>query len=573
MLKNLLKPSFNQTGIVMPVVFLMVAIVGILLYFFVTSTFPFKDSLMGSLFPKDSSRAAGMVDLSLAPPTLSVKTNDTFLVGVNIDAKTSSPSAMELEVNYDPSILQATALEPGFFFTKVLVPASLTSGKATITLAQDIGGYKSGSGNVAVLSFKALQNTTTASQITFNPTNTQVASIGINGNDINTLTNSSVIVSATPAVVKNAVMSLTAPAGTIPATPEFGVDVMIKTGSDASNLFVSKLNFDPSKLTVSRIDTAGSFITQWVNAPTFDNANGVISAVGGVPTPGFTAATTAAKMLTVYFTGKASGAAPINFDPSSAVYRDSDNQNIAGTFTNTSVTIGAIATPTPTPIPSVAPSPSASVAPSPAVSPSPAASVVVSPSPAASVAPSPSPSSAPVACSITSANWVPATNPINEGKVVGLTVIGTGSCAGKSVAFSVLEDDGVLGTDPVRNAPPTVKFDSNNKANTSWLAEFQVDGFNGVGNPPEYFFNATVDSSTMKSANPLLLVNQAVAGTFSKGDANRDSKVDFVDLSILMSNWNKTSGFNDELDYNDDNVINTFDFAGLVQLLILGGVI
>lgn len=575
----------NQQGIAVPMILLGVAIIGLLAYFLISSTFPFKNQLMSSLFPKSSSRAAGMVDLSLAPASLTVKQNDTFLVGVNIDAKTSSPSAMDLEINYDPTVLQATALEPGFFFTKVLVPASLTSGKATITLAQDIGGFKSGTGNVATLSFKALQNTTTASSITINPTNTQVASIGINGNDLNTLTNSAVTVNATSAVAKNAVMSLTAPTGTIPSTPEFGVNVMVKTGTDASNLFVSKLNFDPAKLAVSRIDTTGTFITQWVNTPSFDNANGVISAVGGVPTPGFTAASTAVKMLTVYFTGKASGLAAINFDPSSSVYRNSDNQNIAGTLTNASVTIGTVSTPTPTPTPTPSPSvvPSTTPTPTPigtitpSSTPTPSASGSISPSstPTASVVAtaSPIPSATPTTCSISSANWVPATNPINEGKVVGLTVSGTGGCAGKSVAFTVLEDDGVLGTDPVRNTPPSVKFDANNKANTSWLAEFQVDGFNGIGNPPEYFFNATVDSSTVKSADPLLLVNQATAGTFSKGDANRDGKVDFVDMSILLSNWNKTTGFNDELDYNDDKVINTFDFAGLVQLLILGGLI
>jgi hypothetical protein len=563
----------DQKGVAVPLLLLGVAIIGLLGYFLISSTFPFKNQLMSSLFPKSSSRAAGMVDLSLAPATLTVKQNDTFLVGVNIDTKTSSPSAMDLEVNYDPTVLQATALEPGFFFTKILVPASLTSGKATITLAQDIGGFKSGTGNVATLSFKALQNTTTATAITINPTNTQVASIGINGNDLNTLTNSAVTVSATSTVDKNAVMSLTAPGGTVPATPEFGVNVMVKTGTDASNLFVSKLNFDPSKLTVTRIDTTGSFITQWVNTPSFDNANGLILAAGGVPTPGFTAATNAAKMLTVYFTGKASGTTPINFDPESSVYRDSDNQNIAGTLTSTSVTIGAISTPNPSP--SVMPSPSTSVSPSTTPIPSSTGSVVPSSTPVASViaSASPVPSATPSTCVITSANWVPATNPINSGKVVGLTVNGSGSCVGKSVAFNVLEDDGALGTDPVSNQPPTVKFDSNNKANTSWLAEFQVDGFNGIGNPPEYYFEATVDTSTVKSADPLLLVNQAATGTFTKGDANRDGTVDFVDLSILMSNWNKTSGFNDELDYNDDKIINTFDFAGLVQLLILNQLI
>ncbi len=50
-------------------------------------------------------------------------------------------------------------------------------------------------------------------------------------------------------------------------------------------------------------------------------------------------------------------------------------------------------------------------------------------------------------------------------------------------------------------------------------------------------------------------------------------KVDFVDLSILMTNWNKNNAFPDELDYNEDGTINTFDFSGLVQLLFLGGLI
>jgi hypothetical protein len=196
------------------------------------------------------------------------------------------------------------------------------------------------------------------------------------------------------------------------------------------------------------------------------------------------------------------------------------------------------------------------------------------------VAPSPSPSpvasasTAPVACTITSANWVPSTNPINQGKVVGLNVKGNGDCADKSIAFTVWEDDGILGGDPVTNQPPSVKFGANSEANTSWLAEFQQDGFNGINNPPEYFFNATLDGvSQVRSSDPLLVVNPVAAGQWLKGDANHDGKVDFVDLSILMTNWNKTSGYNDELDYNDDGTINTFDFSGLVQLLILGGLV
>jgi hypothetical protein len=561
------QPDTSQQGIVLPALMLLVAVAAVLIYFVISSTAPFKDGFLSSFFPKSSSQAAGVVDLSLVPDTISVKQNDTFLVDVVIDAKTSQPTAMELEINYDPAVLQMTALEPGFFFSKTLVPPAISSGKGTVTLAQDIGNYKSGTGSIVTLAFKALQNTSAPAQITINPTTTQIAALNENGNVVGSITNSTVNVSQLAAINKNAEIAVTVPAAAQPIGQEFAVQLKAKTGTESANLFVSKLSFDPSKLLVSRIDTGGSFVTQWVNNNSFDNANGKVTLIGGVPNPGYQASVLTT-MATVYFTGKTAGSADINLDGASAIYRNSDNQDILGTQTNGTVTISTV---------SVSPSPSPVVSPSPAISPSPVVSVAPSASPVASVAISPSPSpvvspsSAPVACSVSQANWVPATNPINEGKVVGLTVTGTGSCAGKSVTFQVLEDDGILGTDPARNQPPTVKFDANGKANTSWLAEFQADGFNGINNPPEYYFNATVDSTTVKSADPLLLVNQAVAGTFNKGDANRDGVIDLVDLSILLSNWNKTSGFNDELDYNDDTVINTFDFAGLVQLLILGG--
>jgi hypothetical protein len=111
------------------------------------------------------------------------------------------------------------------------------------------------------------------------------------------------------------------------------------------------------------------------------------------------------------------------------------------------------------------------------------------------------------------------------------------------------------------------------------MTEFQTDGINGIGNPPEYYFNVTIDGTTqVRSADPLLVVNQTGTTQIKKGDANHDGVVDFADLSILLSNWGKSSNFPDEIDFDTptvpaDGLINTVDFSAMVQLLILGGLV
>lgn len=57
------------------------------------------------------------------------------------------------------------------------------------------------------------------------------------------------------------------------------------------------------------------------------------------------------------------------------------------------------------------------------------------------------------------------------------------------------------------------------------------------------------------------------------GDANADGKVDLSDLSVLLSDLNKTSGFKKGSDMNGDGVINTLDFSLMRNLLIQKGVI
>lgn len=582
----------NEKGVIAPTMLLLVAVVGILGYLFFSSVLPFKNSLFTSLFPKNSSFAAGIVDLEVVPNTVNIEKGKTFLVNVAIDAKTEQPTAMELGIKYNPQNLQLVTVARSSFFAKDLVAPqiSTSSGTIALTYAQEVNAYKSGTGSVAALEFKALNTTTTASQITIDPATTHVAALNQTGDMVGSLTNSDVTVTDPQAVTKTAEFTLTPASGSVNVGAEMPIQVRVKNAVENANLFSAKINFDPNKLSVSRIDTTGSFITQWVSSPTsFDNATGTISVVGGVPTPGYKGTTTPSLMATVYFTGKAAGSAFAFFDGTSTVFRNSDNANILLSSVGGTYTVAAVAQPSPSPV--VSPSPVASPVPSPIASPSvvPSASVAPSaaPSPSpvaspsvvasASVAPSPVASPSPIAatCDISSATWVASSNPILEKKLVNLNVTGTGTCAGKTVSFNIFEDDGALGTDPVNNQPPSAKFDTNNQATGSWLAEFQPDGYFGINNPPEYYFNALVQGGTaaVKSANPLLQVTELAAGQFVKGDSNRDNKVDLVDLSIMLSNWNKTQDLIDELDTNDDGVINTFDFAGMVQLLKLSGIV
>lgn len=61
--------------------------------------------------------------------------------------------------------------------------------------------------------------------------------------------------------------------------------------------------------------------------------------------------------------------------------------------------------------------------------------------------------------------------------------------------------------------------------------------------------------------------------TFIPGDGNGDGVVDLADLSVLFSDFNKTSGFRVAIDLNSDGIINAFDFSLMRLLLIENGII
>ena len=591
----------GQSGIISPLI--LIGVVSVLVLFVVLSTLPIKDRLLGGLFPKSDSQAAGNINLSLVPNAVSVSKDQTFLVDVVMDAGTAQPTAAQLNIKFDPTVLQALSFKNGFFFntdtfqgspsliinnTTGVAAGLLTVGPeplgCTILVLnglmpadQCVFNYKSGNAPIATLEFKALKATTPTSALQFDVTNdrTQIAALDLTGNQVGTVTDSVVTVSDTPVVTKTAEFSLTTPAS-INVGQQFNVSLRVKSTEEA-NLFASRLNFNPALLEVVSISTANSFITQWVNDNTFDNATGQISLIGGVPAPGYKN-TAPATMATIVFRAKSPGAALIGFGATSAIYRNSDNKDILIIpVPGSTINVTGVA---PSTSPSIAPSPSPVVSPSPVSSPAASASVApsaapsASPAASASVAPSPSGSPVPLACSITSANWVTSANPANQGQIVGLNVVGSGNCAGQNVSFTVLEDDGLLGTDAVRNTPPATKFNSSNTATSNWMAEYQDDPSLIENNVPEYFFRAQLTTGTsVKSADPVLKVNKLGTGVFLTGDVNKDGVVDLVDLSILLSNWNKTQDFLDELDLNSDGTVNAIDWSTMIQILRVTGVI
>jgi hypothetical protein len=541
----------NENGVIpLP---LMVAVVGVILFLIIASFFSFgKNNIFSKLFPKQFSGAAGIVDLSMSPAQATVPQNGTFNVSVAINAKTAEVSATAVQVNYDPAFLQATAITNGTFLPVVLIPGAVSSGTASITLGANPGSPQSGSGTLATVTFKALQTTAaTTSVISFDTSNTQVAAIGQTGNQVGSLTSSSIIVGQ--ASSGTASFSLSPPASSTAGGVEFPVQVMVQTDTDNSNVFAAKLNFDATKMQVSRIDTTGTFIANWADN-FFDNSAGKVSLIGGVPNPGFKTSGAPVLMATVYFIGYVAGVTPISFDGTTAIFRNSDNTNIFNIATGASETITSSApTPSPSPTGSATPNPSGTA--------------------------SPTPSPSPIACSITSASWSNASSPVTQGTLVSLTVNATGSCSGQQVSFVVSQDNGLLTPGTVSTNPPNATFNGSGVAQSSWVAEYQQDGPGGLFDPPEYYFVATVisNNSNMRSGNPELQVNKLNPGTFAAGDINHDGKVDLQDLSVLLSNWNKDRAvdldFPNPADLNSDGKINTFDFSTLVVILKTVGIV
>ncbi len=99
-------------------------------------------------------------------------------------------------------------------------------------------------------------------------------------------------------------------------------------------------------------------------------------------------------------------------------------------------------------------------------------------------------------CTLTEANWNNDSG--LEGETLGMSVEGE-NCEGKEITFRVFEGDSSNGDDDVNLAPsPDKAIFINGKAETVWVAEWQAD-CNGLCNPPEYFFEASLSEQKIES--------------------------------------------------------------------------
>lgn len=85
------------------------------------------------------------------------------------------------------------------------------------------------------------------------------------------------------------------------------------------------------------------------------------------------------------------------------------------------------------------------------------------------------------------------------------------------------------------------------------------------------FFTNFTQSSPLPT--PTLSPIPSTTPTPGTGDGNKDGKVDLIDLSVLLTDYNKNQGFRISIDMNGDGTINAFDFGLLRNLLIQKGVI
>lgn len=108
--------------------------------------------------------------------------------------------------------------------------------------------------------------------------------------------------------------------GTFFVGSTFDVSVFVNTGREDVNAVQVDLKFNPTKLQIASPTAGKSFIEVWVSQPSYSNTKGLMSFIGGVPTPGIN--TSAGLVSTITFRSISQGQATILFLDSSKILRN-----------------------------------------------------------------------------------------------------------------------------------------------------------------------------------------------------------------------------------------------------------
>ncbi|MFH1656966.1 MAG: cohesin domain-containing protein [bacterium] len=100
----------------------------------------------------------------------------------------------------------------------------------------------------------------------------------------------------------------------------FDVGIFVNTGGEDINAVEVNLKFDPAKLQIASPTAGKSFIEVWVAQPAYSNTQGIMSFIGGIPSPGIN--TSAGLVSTVTFRVISPGETLLSFLDSTKVLRN-----------------------------------------------------------------------------------------------------------------------------------------------------------------------------------------------------------------------------------------------------------
>jgi len=126
---------------------------------FITKRFSVYNSIVSIflfLFLVNGAQAASV---GFSKSTVTVGAGSTFTVDATVDAGSDQITSTDMWILYDPLLLEAQSASPSAYFPAVT--SIISSGKVYIAgLITEQNTYKTGSGSVAVLTFKGLKNGT-----------------------------------------------------------------------------------------------------------------------------------------------------------------------------------------------------------------------------------------------------------------------------------------------------------------------------------------------------------------------------------------------------------------------------
>lgn len=116
-------------------------------------------------------RAAPATTLTLTPPAVSKKVGDDVSFSIEINPGSNQVIAVDLYLQYDPTVLQATSITSGALFPTILASQAITGNIISISIGTTTTKPVTRAGIAATVNFKAIAPSTGAVSISFPSTN------------------------------------------------------------------------------------------------------------------------------------------------------------------------------------------------------------------------------------------------------------------------------------------------------------------------------------------------------------------------------------------------------------------